>query len=132
MWTRAVHINCYTIEGKERAMDIASRRNIILLELYRKRSCTIAELAEKLGVSTRTIRRDIEALSLTEPIYTLSGRYGGGVYIVKDVKNVRAYITYRQLLTIHKLIMSVKDHCCYLSDEDLEILKEIIKMNMLN
>lgn len=38
-------------------------------------------------VSERTISRDIEELSLTKPIYTKSGRYGGGVYILPYTKD---------------------------------------------
>jgi len=45
-------------------------------------------LAFEFGVSERTIRRDIDALSLVAPIYTQAGRYGGGVYILSDYKPI--------------------------------------------
>ena len=49
--------------------------------LCRRRSETIRNLAFEFEVSERTIRRDIDILSLNEPIYTQVGRYGGGVYV---------------------------------------------------
>ena len=62
-------------------MGCAERRQEILKILCRRRHETVANLAFELCVSERTIRRDIETLSLSEPIYTQTGRYGGGVYI---------------------------------------------------
>ena len=54
-----------------------------IIRLIRSRTYeTIKNLAIDFGVSERTIGRDIEELSLVEPIYTKSGRYGGGVYIL--------------------------------------------------
>ena len=59
----------------------AERRSEIMKLLCRRRSETIRNLAFEFEVSERTIRRDIEILSLNEPIYTQVGRYGGGVYV---------------------------------------------------
>lgn len=56
-------------------MGAAERRMAILKYLCRKRHATIEELAIELGVSMRTIRRDISIISLSEPIYTKAGRY---------------------------------------------------------
>ena len=39
----------------------------------------MAKLASELDVGLRTIRKDITALSLTFPLLTVRGRYGGGV-----------------------------------------------------
>ena len=58
-------------------MGTAERRIEILKILSKRRSEKTKKLAEELGVSERTIRRDILVLSLTEPIYTRAGRYGG-------------------------------------------------------
>lgn len=50
--------------------------------LINKRTVTAAELAEQLGVSVRTIYRDIEILSVNGvPIYTHQGK-GGGISIM--------------------------------------------------
>ena len=60
-------------------MGTAERRRQMMLLLCRRRHETMRNLASEFGVSERTIRRDVEALSCTEPIYTQPGRYGGGV-----------------------------------------------------
>ena len=65
-------------------MGTAERRTEIMRVLYRRRHEKISNLAEEFGVSVRTILRDIEVLSATEPIYTQCGRYYGGVYIMDN------------------------------------------------
>ena len=60
-------------------MGAAERRQLILDLLCQRRKETIPNLAAELGVSERTIRRDIEMLTLRYPIETACGRYGGGV-----------------------------------------------------
>ena len=54
-------------------MGTAERRAEIMRILCRRRHETISNLAEEFGVSTRTIQRDVEVLSITEPIYTQYG-----------------------------------------------------------
>ncbi len=58
-------------------MKLYERRTTLLKVLTRRRHCHIEELANELGVSPRTIRRDIVALSLHAPIYTTTGSQGG-------------------------------------------------------
>ncbi|MEM7802698.1 MAG: YafY family protein [Chloroflexota bacterium] len=56
----------------------ADRLLSILLRLQAKRHMTAQELAGEMGVSTRTIYRDIDALALAGiPIYTQRGENGG-------------------------------------------------------
>lgn len=50
-----------------------------------RRHTTTRELAEEFGVTTRTIRHDIQALSPTFPIYTQRGG-AGGIFIGEDYK----------------------------------------------
>ena len=57
-------------------MGAAERRQLILDLLCQRRRETISNLAAELGVSERTIRRDVEMLTLRSPIETVSGRYG--------------------------------------------------------
>lgn len=64
-------------------MESAERRNKIIKTLCQRGHETVANLAYEFSVSERTIRRDIETLSESEPIYTQNGRYGGGIYVVK-------------------------------------------------
>ena len=74
----------------------AERRKEIMKLLCKRRHETIPNLAIELGVSARTIRRDIEELSLSEPIYTQAGRYGGGVYVLDDYYINRMYFSEEQ------------------------------------
>jgi len=56
----------------------------ILYILLNKQRVTAGELAERLGVSRRTICRDIDALSIAGiPIYTEKGK-GGGISLLPD------------------------------------------------
>jgi predicted DNA-binding transcriptional regulator YafY len=73
-------------------LGAAERRNAILKALCRRRYETISNLATEFDVSERTIRRDIEILSFTEPIYTQSGR-NGGVYVVDGYRMDRMYMS---------------------------------------
>ena len=63
-------------------MEQSERREEIKRLLFLRRYETISNLANELNVSTRTIRRDLEILCLDEAIYTVPGRYTGGVYVL--------------------------------------------------
>ena len=71
-------------------MGCAERRAKIIGLLALRRYETANNLARELGVSERTIRRDIEVLSLTEPIYMQSG-HNGGVYFMDGSRPSRTY-----------------------------------------
>lgn len=58
-------------------MGTAERRTEMLRVLCRRRCDTVSNLANEFSVSERTVLRDIEVLSLTEPIYTKQGKYDG-------------------------------------------------------
>ena len=73
-------------------MGTTERRDAILRALCRRRYETISNLATEFHVSERTIRRDIEVLSFTEPIYTQPGRHGG-VYVVDGYRMDRMYMS---------------------------------------
>ena len=61
----------------------AERLISILMALQRGRTMTAGELASRLGVSVRTIFRDIDALSgMGVPVYTELGR-GGGIRLIE-------------------------------------------------
>lgn len=63
------------------------RRQAIIDILCKRRYETIDNLAFEFSVSRRTIRRDIELLSISFPLYTIRG-VGGGVHIVEGFNNV--------------------------------------------
>ena len=108
-------------------MGTTERRKEIMRVLCRRRHDTISNLAEEFGVSTRTISRDIEVLSVTEPIYTQCGRYGGGVYVTDDYSMSRMYMTDQELSVLNKLsILADEKAVCDLSMEENNLLKFII------
>lgn len=108
-------------------MGAAERRNEIIKILCRRRHETIGNLAFEFGVSERTIRRDIETLSLTEPIYTQTGRYSGGVYILDNYFMNKRYMSDSELKVLNKLYVFSKDRKkCVLTHDELSILKSIV------
>ena len=84
-------------------MGTTERRNAILKALCRRRYETIGNLATEFEVSERTIRRDIEVLSYTEPIYTQTGRHAGGVYVVDGYHMDRMYMSEDEIALLCKI-----------------------------
>ena len=87
--------------------------------LCQRRRETTSNLAEELGVSERTIRRDVEMLTLRYPIETVCGRYGGGVRMADGYKQDRRRLTPRQTALLRRLAAG-------LQGEDLEDMKQIL------
>lgn len=85
-------------------MGTAERRRRIIKILIKKRRTTINELSYEFGVSERTIRRDIDVLSIDEPIYTQPGRYNGGVYIVDGYCEDNDYFNDDQQKVFEKIL----------------------------
>ena len=77
-------------------------------------------LASEFGVSLRTIRYDIEILSLYYPLTTMQGRYSGGVYLVGDYRLGNRYFTPKQRDLLERLAST-------LNGEDLEIMLSILR-----
>ncbi len=109
-------------------MGGAERRDQIMSILYRRRHETIDNLANEFGVSERTIRRDIERLSLSAPIYTKVGRFGGGIYILEGYIPERKYMTEQEMNVFKKVYHAVeKDEGYQLKEDEIEILKNMIQ-----
>lgn len=115
-----------TARGGEGTLGTAERRNAILKVLCRRRHETIGNLACEFGVSERTIRRDIDALSQTEPIYTQTGRYAGGVYVIDGYSIDRMYMTDPETQVLNKVLDLAQKQENFMSDKELIILKNII------
>lgn len=77
-------------------MGTAERRAEIIRILRSGKSVTMPQLADGLGASVRTIKRDIDALSVEEhyPILTVQGN-GGGVRLL-DYKHPHINILSRE------------------------------------
>ena len=107
-------------------MKSVERQQQILGILYQKGHETIKNLSDILNVSERTIRRDIEFLSLSEPIYTKAGRYAGGIYIAnKDSQKIHR-LKYEKVLVLQKISQYIKE-THFLSEEEFKLFDSILK-----
>lgn len=101
-----------------RGVSAGERRQQILELLCQRRKETIPSLAAEMGVCERTIRRDIEVLTLSYPIETCCGRYGG-VKMANWYHRDRRRLTPRQADLLRRLAAD-------LQDEDLEAMNQIL------
>lgn len=68
----------------------------IILVLQRKKQVTAGELARRFGVSTRTIYRDVDALSLAGvPVYSTKGN-GGGIGLLPEYTLDKSLLSERE------------------------------------
>lgn len=124
--TGIVRVDLYNEGGKEVSrMGTAERRREIMKILCRRRSETMVRLSCELGVSLRTIQRDIEALGQSEPIYTQPGKYGG-VYVMENYRPDRMYMTEEEIAVLKKLQTSVKAGTPFLLPGEKELLDRLI------
>lgn len=107
-------------------MGTAERRYELMKMLCRRRHETIRNLASEFDVSMRTIQRDVEALSLTEPIYTRSGKHCGGVYVSEGYSLDRMYMKEPELDLLQKLYIAADRNRSLLTDGEKEMLKALI------
>ena len=106
-------------------MGTAERRHGIMKTLCRYRYKTMPDLALEFGVSMRTIQRDIEVLSRTEPIYTQFGRHGG-VYVVDGYSMNRMYMTDTEINVLQKLYIAADENVALLTNDEKNVLGLII------
>lgn len=107
-------------------MGTTERRTEIMKILCRRGYETMRNLAFEFGVSIRTVQRDIEVLSKTEPIYTQFGKYGGGVYVMAGYSMDRMYMTEAELDVLQKLYLASAENASPLTDEERERLGLLI------
>lgn len=84
-------------------MDAKERRNAIIEALCERRYESMENLATEFNVSRRTILRDIDILSSSHSIYTQSGKYGGGVYVVDGYYLYKSYLADEELRVLEAL-----------------------------
>lgn len=106
-------------------MGTAERRRELLRILCRRGHETIKKLANELGVSERTIQRDVEILSMSEPIYTQSGRYGG-VYVMEGYTLDRMYMNDAEISMLKKLSQATSSDSSLLSMNERHLLGLLI------
>ena len=106
------------VKGGE-SVRINDRQQQIINLLCQRRSDTVQNLAADPGVCERTIRRDIEELTLTHPLETVRGRYGGGVKMADWYFRDRPKLSPKQT-ALHKRL-AVGRH-----GEDLDEMTQIL------
>ena len=97
----------------------SERRMSIIETLSERRSDSIDNLAFEFGVSRRTMRNDIEILSLSFPLYTIPGSRGG-VFVADGFSLGKRYLTNEQTDLLMRLIPT-------LSGSDADIMKSILQ-----
>lgn len=95
------------------------RRQKILEILCVRRQETMENLAQEFNVTIRTIRNDIEELTLAHPIETVRGRYGGGVRVADGYYLGRKYLKPDQ----QELLKRLSEN---LTGEDLATMNSIL------
>ena len=108
------------MEGKGgESVRINDRQQRLISLLSQRRSDTVQNLAMELGVCERTIRRDIEELTLTYPLETVRGRYGGGVKMADCYFQDRPKLSPKQTALLKRLAAG-------LQGEDLDEMTQIL------
>ena len=107
-------------------MGTAERRYEIMKILCHRRFETIGNLASEFGVSMRTIQRDIEVLSRTEPIYTQTGKHNGGVYVVDGFYIDQMYMRDNEIDVLKKLYIAADEQDSLLTDDEKSLLRSLI------
>lgn len=95
------------------------RRQEILEVLCERRHESVEKLATEFGVNERTIRRDIEYMTLSYPIYTVPGK-GGGVYVSDGYRLGKKYLTDKQSELLEELSKG-------LTGNELAVMQSILK-----
>ena len=99
-------------------MSPSERRSAILDLLCKILHETTANLAALFGVTERTIRRDLVALSCSYPIQTIRGRYGG-IQLDRELRLDRKFLSPKQDALLRKLART-------LQNDDLAVMKSIL------
>ena len=100
-------------------MTAADRRMEIISILVVSGHITVRELAQKFGVSRRTILNDIVALSYGYPIYTKQ-EAGGGVFIMDGYKPYNNTLTFIEQERLKKMYDKAEG-------EDKKILERVLR-----
>ncbi len=86
----------------------AERRINLLVTLCKRRHDTADNLAFEFGVSERTIRNDIDVLSVNFPVYTVCGR-GGGIYLSDTYQLGMQYLTEKERKLLEEIVSAMDE-----------------------
>lgn len=95
------------------------RREDIRDYLLCHRRTSVRRLAEEFGVSTRTIKYDLEVLACSLPVTTAHGR-GGGVFLDPEYNPNRIYLSSKEEIFLQRLLPG-------LQPEDQETMMNILR-----
>ena len=86
-------------------MSSDERQEAIWDIILQRKFETVPNIADELGVCTRTIYGDVTKMRKKYPIEPISGKYGG-VYLVHKPHNAAMHLTPLQETTLQELIFS--------------------------
>ena len=109
-------------------MNKEERKKKISKIIYLKGHVRIKDLSDFLCVSERTIERDIIELSNENfPLYTQTGRYNGGIYLMK--REICGTLFAKELDLLKKIEKAIEEkRVIILTSEEESYLKMMIHM----
>ena len=131
---QSVETGCFFVikkEHKEMA-NTQERRERMLRLLGLRERWKVGELARELGVTERTISRDVVQLSLTKPICTEPGRHGG-IWLTEH--SAHPTLTVEETAALRRALVVLEAGAAgkgmpapeSLSPQDLQTVREIIR-----
>ncbi|MBO5849988.1 MAG: HTH domain-containing protein [Paludibacteraceae bacterium] len=107
-------------------LNAVERRERLLQILALRGRSTFRALSEELGVSERTIMRDVDVLSTYKPVSVISGKHGG-VFISDYSSFYNFSMKSYEIDLLQKIIADMETHsCCSLSKSEIQLLKDIV------
>lgn len=104
----------------------------IIYILMNKKSITAGDLAERFGVSRRTIYRDIDTLSLAGiPVYTEKGK-GGGINLLPDFVLNKSLLSEKEQTEILSALQGLSSVRGQEADDILNKLSTVFNKNAVN
>lgn len=100
-------------------MTATERREEIMKIMIARRQENMTNLARELGVSTRTLRTDIEILTTQYPLETVRGN-GGGVRLDKSFHPYKNTLSRQQTEVLQNLLGRA-------TDEERIVLEQLIR-----
>ena len=103
------------------------RREQILRILMGNQKCTFEYLANRLGVSVRTIERDVDFLSTSKPIRIDRGR-NGGAYITNKNGFFLPRLSAQESDLLQKIVCDTEQAgVCALTKQEIGLIKDMLE-----
>lgn len=103
------------------------RRERLIRILMLRGKASLAELANELEVSERTVMRDVDLMSTSRPIFSLPGK-GGGIFLVDTYSIYPHALQKSEAALLQKIISEAEQtSVCRLEYPEIKILKDILE-----